>query len=520
MQNRVQLRSLLSHEMAVPFLIALSQLVIQMIFHGNYGYFRDELYYIACSNHLALGYVDEPPLSILILSISRWILGDSLHAIRFLPALAGSGVVFLAALMARRLGGGRFAQGLAAVSVVAAHELLGTGRCFSMNAFDVLFWACAIYVIIKILTEGTPRLWILFGVVAGLGLLNKYSMGFLCIGLAGGLLLTPQRKHLASKWFWMGALIAFLLFLPHVIWEIKNGLPSLEFMRNASQDKNVPLSPLEFFLGQLRDMNVLNAPIWFFGLYYFLFDREGRSLRVLGWTYVIVFVIMIVGNAKVYYLEPIYPMLLAGGAVLAERTALAHNWKWIGPIYVGLLILLAIIVAPFTLPVLPVEKFIEYQKLLGLAPRAEERSSVGVLPQYYADQFGWEEMVAGVAKVYQTLSPEEQAKCLIYVRNYGEAGAIDFFGKKYGLPRASCAHNSYWLWGPGDRTGDVAIILGNSRNLQDNLNDLNRRYRQVELVFTTSCNLCMPYENGRQFFLCRGMNTTIQKLWPEERFFI
>lgn len=520
MLNRISLRKILSSDYTIPILIALLQFIIQVMFHGSYGYFRDELYYIACSNHLAFGYVDEPPLSIAILALNRWILGDSLQALRLLPSLAGAGVVLLAASMARRMGGGRFAQGMAALSVVVAHVLIGNGRYYSMNAFDVFFWALVGYIVVKILTEDKPGLWIAFGIIAGLGLLNKYSIGFLCTGLIAGLTLTSQRKQLTTKWFWYGALAALLLFLPHIIWEIRNGLPTLEFMHNASQEKNAPLTISEFVVGQFREINYLNAPLWLLGLYYFFFHRVGKQYRALGWMYLVVFVIMAAGNAKVYYLSPIYPILLAGGAVFAEQIIREHLWNWIKPVYVSLVILWTAIVLPFALPVLPIEKFIAYQKLLGVAPRAEERSSVGILPQHYADMFGWEEMVAGVAKMYQTLTPEEQAKCVIFVRNYGEAGAIDLFGKKYGLPNAICAHNNYWLWGPGDKTGDVAIILGNDRDLQDNLNDLNRRYQRVEPAFTTDCDLCMPYENGRQFFLCRGMNTTFQKLWPSERFYI
>ncbi len=520
MNRQSSSRIIFSSDFRIPLLIAVAQLLIQMIFHNNYGYFRDELYYIACSKHLAWGYVDAPPLSAFILAISRLILGDSLHAIRFLPAFAVSGVVIVAALMARTMGGGRIAQGLASLSVVAAHVLIGSGRFYSMNAFDVLFWAIALYFVIRILIEDNPKLWIWFGVAVGLGLLNKYSVGFMCAGLAAGLLLTPQRKQLATTWFWRGALIAFLLFLPHIIWEIRNGLPSLEFMRNASQGKNVPTTLFEFLSGQLREVNYFNAPIWILGLYYFFFHSEGKRLRLLGWMYVVIFVIFVAGNGKAYYLSPVYPVLLAGGSVLFEQLIHRLSWNWVTPVYGCVLVIWSLVVLPFAIPVLPVDTFIQYERILGVTPKAEERSSLGALPQGYADEFGWEEMVAGVATVYHSLSPEEQAKCVIYVRNYGEAGAIDFFGKKYGLPDALCGHNNYWLWGPGDKTGDVAIILGSRRNLQENLNDLQRAYRQVEPSFTTDCSLCMPYENGRQFFICRGMNTTVQKLWPGERFYI
>jgi hypothetical protein len=506
-------------ELTIPFLLAAFQLALQVTFHGSYNYFRDELYYIACSDHLAFGYVDQPPLCALILWITRHVLGDSLYAIRFLPALAGAAVVVLAALMTRKLGGGSFAQALAALSVVAAPVLIGQGKFFTMNPFDILFWTLAGYIVVVILTDDRTILWMLFGGVVGLGLLNKYSMGFMVMGLVAGLLLTQQRKHLATKWFWIGAAIAGVLFLPHVIWEVSNGYPSLEFMRNASQNKNVSLGVLDFFMGQLREMNFLNAPIWLSGVVFFYFYREGRY-RSLAWMYPVVFVIMIAGNAKVYYLAAIYPPFLAGGSIVFERWFQSRRWKWMKPAYLSLLIAYAAIALPFALPVLPVEKFVQYEAYLGLAPRAEERTSVAELPQYYADQFGWEEFVATVATTYKKLTPEEQAQCFIFVRNYGEAGAIDFFGKRYGLPNAQCAHNSYWMWGPGKRTGNIAIIVGGSRTLQDNLNDLNRRYSHVELVGTMYAKYAMPYENGRLIFLCKGMNTTFQKLWPEERFYI
>jgi hypothetical protein len=520
MMKKILPEKLLSSDNTIPFGIALVQFVLQIIFHGNYGYFRDELYYIACTHHLDFGYVDMPPLSIAILSLNRWVLGDSLQALRLLPTFAVTGTVILAALMARRMGGGRFAQGLASLTVVAAHGLLGAGRYFSMNAFDVFFWALAGYLVIIILTEGNQKLWLAFGIVAGLGLLNKYSMGFLCIGLVAGLILTTKRKQLASKWFWYGALAALILFLPHIIWEIRLGLPSLEFMHNASQMKNVPLSAGDFFSGQLRDMNYFNAPLWLLGLYFFFFHRTGSQYRVLGWTYIVVFVVMVAGNAKVYYLSPIYPMLLAGGSVFVERFIRDHSWNWMKPVYVSLLIVWTLIALPLTLPVLPVEGLISYQKLLGVAPRADERSALAELPQFYADMFGWEKMTADVAKVYQTLTPEEQAECVIFVRNYGEAGAIDFFGKQYGLPNATCAHNNYWLWGPGQRTGRIAIIFGSSRTIEGNLADLCRSYMHVELAATTNARYCMPYENGRMIFICKEMNTTFQKIWPNERFYI
>lgn len=509
-----------ARELKLPLFIAVSSLLLMAAFHSSYGYFRDELYYIACSDHLAFGYVDQPPLSIALLALWRCLFGDSLHSIRIPAALAVAGTSFLAALTARRLGGGRFSLWLASLSVVGAHTLLGSGRSYSMNSLDILFWTGALYIVVKILAGDSPALWLPFGAVAGLGLLNKYSAGFMCAGLAGGLLFTSGRKHLATGKFWMGAMIALLIFLPHVIWEVQKGFPTLEFMHNASQIKNARIGPGEFVMGQFNGMNYINGPLWLLGLSYFFLHPEGKRYRPLAWMYVIVFIIMIAGNGKVYYLSPSYPVLLAGGAVFLEKVLRDRSLNWVRVAYPALLVALMLVGLPFTLPLLPVEKFIGYEKLLGMMPKAEERSSVGELPQYYADQFGWEELAATVAKIYNTLTPAEQKQCVIFVRNYGEAGAIDFFGKKYGLPPALCAHNSYWMWGPGERTGNIAIILGHDRLLQDNLNDLNRRYKHVELAGSTDCKYSMPYESGRLLFLCREMNTTFQILWPDERFYI
>ncbi|HTY36159.1 MAG TPA: glycosyltransferase family 39 protein [Bacteroidota bacterium] len=504
----------------IPFSIALAQFVIQMLFAGNYGYFRDELYYIACSKHLAFGYVDQPPFSILVLALVRLTLGDSLHAIRALPALTVSVTAMIASLTALRLGGGRFAAGLAALCVAAAPVLIGGGRFFSMNCFDVLFWASCCYLLVRILLGDSPKLWLIFGIVAGVGLQNKYSVGFLCIGIFFGLLLTHNRKHLAQRWFWLGALIAALIFLPHLLWEVKNGFPSIEFMRNASQLKNNPTSALEFFAGQLRELNYFNAIVWLAGLYFFFADRYGRQLRALGWMYVIVFAIMIASNGKAYYLSPIYPMLFAAGAVFIERLTAQPSRGWVKYVVVGAVTLMMLISIPFAIPVLPVEKFIAYEAMLGIKPQAAERTALGALPQHYADQFGWEEMVAVIASAYQQLSPEEQAKCVIYVRNYGEAGAVDFFGWRYGLPNALCAHNSYWFWGPGERTGDVSIIIGGRSDLKGNLDDLGQYFAHVELAATTHVDYCMPFEDHRQIFICKGFKYSFQKIWNHERFFI
>jgi Dolichyl-phosphate-mannose-protein mannosyltransferase len=519
MDERDSKRTSTVNATAILLGLAALRLVLTLAFSGRYGYFRDELYYIACSDHLALGYVDQPPLSIGLLAVNRALFGDSLFALRLIPGLAGALVVLLSGLIARKLGAGKFGQVLAALAALISPGFLSQSRYYSMNILDILFWTVAVFLALVIVKDDRPRLWPLFGVVVGLGLQNKYSIGFLVVGLVAGLLLTTARKHLLKGSFWIGAALAALIFLPHVLWEVRTGFPSVEFMRNASLYKNMPISPLGFFLAQVMEVGLIQAFLWLAGLGYFFFHREGKRLRLFGWMYVVVFLIMIATRAKAYYLAPIYPVLLAGGAVLVEEMSARSGRRWLRPVTAVLLVIFSGLAVPFVIPVLHVESFIAYQDFLGLKPEQEERTEVGILPQHYADMFGWEEMTAMVAEVYQSLPPEERAGCLIYVRNYGEAGAIDFFGPKYGLPKASCGHNNYWLWGPPDWDGKVAIVFGDSNDLEESTKDMAPGFATVEHVATFTHKYVMPYENGRPIFICRGAKGNIKEIWPREKNF-
>jgi hypothetical protein len=508
---------------ATIILGALAGLRIALVlpFIERYGYFRDELYYIACSKHLAWGFVDQPPFSLAVLAANRAVLGDSLLALRWIPVLAGAATVFLAGLIARKLGAGRFGQALAALAVVFCPVLLGSTRYFSMNALDILLWAAASYVLAAILAEGRPRLWPLFGVITGLGLLNKYSMGFFLAGVLIGLVLTSRRKHLRQPAFWVGMAVAGILFLPHVLWEARHGFPSFEFMRNATLYKNVPLSLPGMLIGLFMEGGFVQAGLWIVGLYFFLLRREAAPFRPFGWMFLAVFAITVLGHGKPYYMGSSLTVMFAGGAVLIEAIAAKRRMRWTRIALPAVMAAFGILVLPFAVPALPVETFIGYAKSLGVQPRADERSGVGDLPQHYADMFGWEEMVRMFADASEKLTPEERSNFLIYVRNYGEAGAIDFFGPRYGLPPASCGHNSYWYWGPPRWDGKVALIVGVSNDLQECLDDLQPSYASIELAAIIYHPHAIPHENGRMVFICRGFKHQMNRdLWARERDFM
>jgi 4-amino-4-deoxy-L-arabinose transferase-like glycosyltransferase len=482
-------------------LIALVYSALHLAVIGRYGWFRDEFYYIACGEHLDWGYVDHPPFIALIARLTRALFGESILAARLPSVLAGAAVILLAGRLAREMGGGRFAQALAALCVVVGPVYLFTFHILSMNSFDVLFWTLGAFVVVRILNTENPKLWLLFGLVCGLGLENKHSLLFFGFGVFAGLLLTPERRHFRQPWIWIGGALAVLLFLPHVIWQVQHGWPTAEFIHNATANKNVALSPLAFFAEQIKQMHPLTFPVWLAGLVWLF--RSSRY-RVLAWVYVAAFLVLITQASKAYYLAPVYPPLFAAGAVAFEA--------WIRrPVLRAALAVLILAggaaTAPLTLPVLSEEGFVRYAQALGIPLSAAERHDLGVLPQHYADMHGWEEMVAEVARVYNTLPPEDKAKAGIYAQNYGEAGAVDLLGRKYGLPKAMSGHNNYFFWGP-QGTGEVLIIIGGDPE------DHRQTFQDVRQAGEIRCGYCMPYENNQPVWIARGLKAPVAEIWP------
>ena len=488
--------------------IAVCKLLVNLYAGRHYGYFVDELYYLACSRHLSWGYVDQPPLIALITWIARSLLGESLPAIRFLPAVAGAAEIALTAALARELGGKRFAQGLAALAALVAPGILAGNNLLSMNAFEPLFWTGCAWLLIRITKTGNTKLWIWFGVLAGIGLENKYSMSIFGAGLVLGLLLTPQRRALASPWLWAGGAIAFLLFLPNLLWNIQHHFPFLELQANIRRSgRDVPLGPIAFFGQEILTMHPLNLPIWAAGLWFY-FSKAGKPFRALGWAWVFTAAVIVAMSPRVYYLYPAFPVLFAGGGVFWETRFAARRPLLQRLAYPVVMLVTGGILAPLAIPLLPPETYIRYTQALQMAPPAIETHRLGPLPQIFADQFGWEEMTAAVARVYNGLPPDVRAKTAIFGQNYGQAGAIDLFGPKYGLPPAISGHQSYFLWGPHGYTGESMIVM---EGRQD---DLERRFASVQKVARAEHPYSMPYEHF-DIYYCRGLKQPLAEIWPQ-----
>lgn len=492
---------------------------IALLFHffvnlsGGYGYFRDEFYYLACSDRLAFGYVDHPPLSILLLWLNRAVLGDSIFALRFLPAVASAVLVFVTGLIVREFNGRTFAQTIASVTVFIAGVYLSIGSFYSMNAFEPLCWIGSAYIVIRILNTGNDRLWLAFGAIAGLGLQNKHSMLFFGFALISALVLL-KRSTLESRYFWFGGIIAFLFFLPNVIWMAMHDWATFEFMRNAQQWKNAPMSSIEFFSAQILLQNPITIFIWMTGLFALLFQRELKRYRAFGIAFLLLFILFVVQRGKPYYLSPIYPILLAAGAVYLEHLMKHRGWRILLRGYSILVVCFGIALIPLASPIMPIEIYICYERAIGLSAPKMERHGYTILPQIFADRFGWNEMVSATADVYHSLTPEEKRRTVIYAQNYGEAGAIDFLGDAYGLPDAVSGHNNYWLWGNQNPAADIVIIIGGQKE------DHQEVFTSVNIAKMHSNPYAMPYETDLPIYICRGPSMPLDQLWDRVKHYI
>jgi hypothetical protein len=498
--------------------MALAALAFHVYFNNRYGYFRDEFDYMSCGDHLAWGYVDQPPLVPFLIHICRALLGDSLRSIRFIPALAASLLIVQTAAIARELGGRRFALMLSAVAVLVAPQYLSNGGLLVTNCLEPNLWMGCAYFLILAIKRNDPRYWIWFGVIAGIGLEEKYTIALFGFGIVVGLLLTEQRRAFLSKWMWLGGALAFLIFLPNLLWNAHYDWPFLQLMHAIrAEGRDVVLGPIGYFFQQTVLVNLLAAPIWVAGLFALMFSARLRPYRALGWSYLISYGVLFGLHGKSYYLAPIYPMLLAAGAVVIEaaldRPETAQpRLQWLKPRIVRVVLVSGACVAPVTVPILSPENFLAYAKFLPFKLPVTEHFHARVpLPQWYADQFGWKEIADEAAVAWKQVPADERKDCAVFGQDYGQAGAIDFFGRREGLPTALSGDRSYFLWGPRGYSGNCMIVLDDKKERLEEL------FEHVEYVGTSADN---PWALEKQIdvYLCTGAKFgTLNDLWPKVR---
>ncbi len=496
---------------ALTICLGFATFVFHIVNAGRYGYQRDELYFISCAQHLAWGYVDQPPLIALVAKCARMLFGDSLYAIRLLPALAASATVVLTGLFARRLGAGPLAQTLAMFGIALAPFYLAVGNLLTMNAFEPLLWLGATYLFVRADEDDLPVQWISLGLVAGLGLINKYSMFFFLGACVLAIAMTPVRRALRRPGFGVAVALALVIVAPTLLWQAQHGWPQFAVLRHAARDKNVVVGPVAFYAQQVLMMNPFAAPVWLGGLYALLAGRAVPALRWYGLAYVLLSVIYLGLGAKVYYLAPIYPVLFAAGAALLEPRLRALRATLA---YALLLLLSGLAIAPEAFPLLPLTAFIRYERVLDFRGIKMERHPEGKVPQHFADQLGWDSLVATVARVYAALPDRQRAESAIFTRDYGQAAAVDFLGPRYGLPAAISGHNNYFLYGPRGASGNVVIAVGIDAAT------LHGEWRDVKLAGRYHDDFVLPDFNNLPLYVCTRPIRPIASWWPATRRYI
>lgn len=520
------------------FITGIVFIIIQLAAGLNYPLFRDELYYIDCANHPAFGYVDHPPLSIFILIVWKTFFSDSQLSTRMIPAAAGALLIIITSLITKEFGGSRKAQIFSSLSVSSSLYFLATGGFYSMNVFDSVFWALLFLILIKIINRDNnseianpePEMnkssvlrakytshsgWLLFGIIAGLGLMNKISVGYLGLAILAAIILTKNRVWLKSKNIWLGGLIAGVIFSPYIIWNMFNDYATIEFIQNAAHYKIAALPPFDFMKEQVLLTNPLNFPVWLVGLAALLFGSL-KKYRVIGLTYIIILVILIAMGAKPYYPAAFYTVLLSAGAIYITNLVFKSRFgKSVIIICSIMLVISTAMLSPFVIPVLPPGDAANYIKKLGIMPSSGERSAQPDLPQILADRFGWEELAQKTAKIYNSLPEDEKKYTAVFCENYGEAGAINYYGEKYGwLPRAISGHNSNWLWGYGTDSINTLIIINSD------IGDLKELFNEVTEAGKTGSPFVMPFENNRPIFIVHGPKIPMNEIWKLVKFYI
>lgn len=509
----------------VTLLVAVKLLLCAVVLATAwYGVHRDEFLYFSMGKHLRLFRMDFPPAIAILATLSHALFGSSLAAVRIFPTLEGAALIVLTAMLARELGGGQWAQTIAAFAVLTGPLFLRAGILFQPVVLDQFWWTLALCFLARAariddpLAQRTirrgpaPGAWIGIGIALGLGLLTKFSVFFIATGILGALILTPMRRTLTTRWPWIAAALALAIGSPSIIGQITLGWPVVGQMRDLNAGQLQHVTYASFLSMQLLMLGPVAIVVALVGLIALLVSDRLRAFRVLAWACLLPFAIVMLAHGKGYYAGPIYPTLLAAGAVTIEHAPFAsdtwvtHILRWgtvLGIAAYGILLL------PISVPILPPAQTAQYAARLGVD--AALRTNAGVmdrLPQDYADMLGWENQSRALAAVYRSLTPAEQREAVIGAGNYGEAGAAEFHGPKYGLPGVVSSVGSFWFFGPGTKPGRVLIMIGG------NPADIAPMYGSIVEAARVTSPWSVREERDVPIYVARDQKMTLQQVWP------
>ncbi len=497
--------------LTIPHAAAFGFLLLTLATAGRYGFYGDELYYFACSKHLDFGYVDHPPLVAVLTLVDTWIFGETKFGLRLMSGLAGAITVLFSAKIAEVLGGGKPAQSLAALSICFAAAFPAISSFFSMNPVDITLCTVLIYFLIKTVDSPFPQRWLALGILGGIGMLNKYTFLVLAFSFLISFVAARRWDVLKTKWLYLSGLMSLLIFSPHIIWQIEHGWPTLEFMRNATKYKNLSLTPFAFVGQLIIGLNPFTLPLWLSGLGYLFFGREMKKYRYLGWMAVVFLLVYMFQNSKFYYVLPVFPLLLASGAVAVEIFSIRHKISWPRRALISAVVISGSMLMPLAVPLLPIEQFVSYAKTLGLWNLVRMEKGEGDMPPlHFVYRFGWEGLVDSVGVAYNALPEDERNKCAVLASWYGVAGAIDHFGPGHGLPPSVCPRNSYWTWGPRTYSGELVLAVGYDAAYLEQFFGSVKRVGFFKKSYGYDAEIC----------LCRKPRAPLWQMWPQFKKFI
>jgi hypothetical protein len=496
-----------SSDVAILCYLALATVGIHLLTGNQYGFHRDELATLDDARRLAWGYVAYPPIAPLFGRISLELFGTSLAGFRFFASVVDGLAVILTGVMAREMGGGRPAQLIAAFA--ALPFCLGAGTIMQYVSFDYFFWVLTAYFVVRLARTEDPRWWLAIGSSIGLGMEAKYTMGFFASGIAVGVLLTGNRRYLKSWWLWLGVALAILIFLPNLIWQAQHHFVSLQFLSRIHA-RDIRIGRTDEFLPDQLKFTLLAFPLWLAGVYACFAKPEARRYRIIGWMYLVPFVLFVIAKGRGYYLGPAYPMLYAAGSVFLERwtAGCQCNWwrvdwgaclRWL----VWTALLLDVVVAcAITLPVAPINS--SWWKIASK------------IQGDFREELGWVELVQSVAQIRDRLPSEDRSHLGILAQNYGEAGAVNLYGPRFGLPSVISGANSFWEHGYSNPPPETLIVVGFSREF------LEHNFAFCQVAGHTSNRFGVLNEESKNhpdIFLCRGLKMPWPEFWKSVRSF-
>lgn len=506
------------------YALAAAAVVLHLAFNHRYGYYRDEFYFIDCARHLAWGYVDQPPLAPLI----AWLtapLGYALWALRLLPAILSGVTVLLACAIARELGGRGFAQALTAVVVATSLGLLGLGYGLSTELLSPSAWSALIFLTIRLVKTRDDRLYVAMALVVTAGMYAKYSVAACAVALALGLLLTGRGRLLLSWRLLGGVAIVAVLTLPNLLWQVHHGWPMFEVLAGdrsnrhalangiADESSNLAINAAFLAVAQIAYQNPFFAPIWIAGLVSLALDRSAAGCRFVAVACVALFVLMVATVGRPYYLEGIYPALFAAGSASIER-GLAMRRLWWKQATLAAAVLAGAALAPLVLPVLPLRTYMRYEVAIGLSRPMPPDGEHHLVNPLYADQLGWGAMTQTVAAAYHSLPPSQRARTAVFADRYAYAGALDFYGSRYGLPPVISPNNSYYLWGTRGYSGQSVIAVGAT-----DYPLLVRWFGSVRQIAVYRNEYRWILEGPLPIYLCTRPRAPLAAMWPHFKYY-